>query len=84
MPDRFKCSSVTVPAIAVVLMLGLGIPVGAQLSVRIGLPSVRIGINVPYYPNLVPIPGYPVYYDPGLDSNLFFYDGLYWVYVQDQ
>ncbi|MGB8376875.1 MAG: hypothetical protein WCE70_00180, partial [Rhodanobacteraceae bacterium] len=35
------------------------------------------------YPRLVAIPGYPVYYDPRADSNYFFYDGLYWVYQDD-
>src|SRR6267378_3174528 len=45
--------------------------------------SVSIGINLPVYPNLVPVPGYPVYYAPQLDSNYFFYDGMYWVFQGD-
>jgi hypothetical protein len=40
--------------------------------------GVSIGINLGAYPRLVPVPGYPVYYAPGVDSNYFFYDGLYW------
>jgi hypothetical protein len=55
----------------------------AQVSVGIGLPNVSIGINLPLYPELERVPGYPVYYAPGLDSNYFFYDGLYWVYQDD-
>lgn len=55
----------------------------AQVSIGIGLPHVSIGINLPLYPELVPVPGYPVYYAPRLDSNYFFYDGMYWVYVDD-
>ena len=57
----------------------------AQVSVGvgIGLPGVSIGINVPAYPELVVVPGYPVYYAPRLHSNYFFYDGMYWVYVDD-
>jgi hypothetical protein len=55
----------------------------AQVSVNIGLPGVSIGISQPSYPDLVPVPGYPVYYDPQADSNYFFYDGMYWVYQQD-
>jgi hypothetical protein len=55
----------------------------AQVSIGIGLPHVTIGINLPVYPELVPVPGYPVYYAPRLDSNYFFYDGLYWVYLDD-
>jgi hypothetical protein len=55
----------------------------AQVSVGIGLPSVSIGFNVPTYPTLVAVPGYPVYYAPQLNSNYFFYDGMYWVYERD-
>ena len=65
------------------LLFGFSSLATAQVSIGIGLPSVSIGINVPLYPNLVPVPGYPVYYDPRQHSNLFFYDGLYWVYSQD-
>lgn len=55
----------------------------AQLSIGIGLPGVSIGINLPLYPELVRVPGYPVYYAPQLNSNFFFYDGMYWVYEND-
>jgi len=56
----------------------------AQVSVGIGSPGVSIGIDVPVYPELVPVPGYPVYYAPQLNSNYFFYDGMYWVYQRDR
>jgi hypothetical protein len=46
----------------------------AQVSVQIGLPSVSIGVNQAAYPEMVPVPGYPVYYAPRGDSNYFFYD----------
>ena len=55
----------------------------AQVSVGIGMPGVSIGINLPAYPQLVRVPGYPVYYAPQMNSNYFFYDGLYWVYQRD-
>jgi hypothetical protein len=55
----------------------------AQVSIGIGLPGVSIGINVPVYPQLVRVPAYPVYYAPRVSSNYFFYDGMYWVYQQD-
>src|SRR5512141_442596 len=55
----------------------------AQVSVSIGLPGVSIGINLPVYPQLVRVPGYPVYYAPAVSSNYFFYDGMYWVYEGD-
>ncbi len=55
----------------------------AQLSIGIGFPHVSIGINLPVYPELVAVPGYPVYYAPQLEANFFFYDGMYWVYQDD-
>ena len=60
-------------------------PARADVHVGIGIsvPGVSIGINMPAYPRLVRIPGYPVYYDPRVDLNFFFYDGLYWVFVGD-
>ncbi|MDR3411993.1 MAG: hypothetical protein P4L87_13795 [Formivibrio sp.] len=58
-------------------------PAMAQVSIGIGLPNVSIGVHLGTYPKLVPVPGYPVYYAPNLDSNYFFYDGLYWVYLDD-
>jgi hypothetical protein len=58
-------------------------PATAQVSIGIGLPNVSIGINVPLYPEMEAVPGYPVYYAPGMSSNYFFYDGMYWVYQGD-
>ncbi len=55
----------------------------AELSIGVGLPGLSIGINLPFFPELVPVPGYPVYYAPQLNSNYFFYDGMYWVYQDD-
>jgi hypothetical protein len=45
--------------------------------------SVSIGINLPVYPQLHRVPGYPVYYAPEAPGNFFFYDGLYWVFEDD-
>lgn len=58
--------------------LGVGIGVG------VALPGIRIGINVPTFPELVQVPGHPVYYDPRASSNYFFADGLYWVLSDDR
>jgi hypothetical protein len=59
----------------------------AKADVNVGVvfntPGVSIGINVPAYPRLVRIPGYPVYYDPYVRGNYFFYDGLYWAFYGD-
>lgn len=65
-----------------VLLVLLYSPAQAQVSIRIWTPNLSIGINVPSYPHLVVIPGYPVYYAPGLHANYFFYDGLYWVFYE--
>ena len=54
-----------------------------QLSISVGSPGVSIGFVMSTYPALVRIPGYPVYYDPRVDSNYFFYDGLYWIFLGD-
>ena len=61
------------------LLMALTSATAAEASV-----NVSIGINIPTYPRLVAVPGYPVYYAPGLDTNYFFYDGLYWVFDGDQ
>ncbi|HZV83183.1 MAG TPA: hypothetical protein VFF53_13550 [Geobacteraceae bacterium] len=58
-------------------------PASAQVSIGIGLPHVSIGINLPVFPELVPVPGYPVYYAPRVNANYFFYDGMYWVFLDD-
>ncbi len=57
----------------------------AQVSVGVGIqvPGVSIGVDVPAFPDLVPMPGCPVYYAPGVNANFFYYDGLYWVYQAD-
>jgi hypothetical protein len=60
------------------MFLGGALPAAAQVSF-----GVSIGINLPVYPQLQPVPGYPVYYAPQVASNYFFYDGLYWVYASD-
>ena len=49
----------------------------------IGVPSIDIGIHLPALPALTLVPGSPVYYAPSVDGNFFFYDGMYWVYQND-
>jgi hypothetical protein len=65
------------------MMLCAAIPATAQVSIGFGSPHVSIGINLSLFPELVPVPGYPVYYAPQVNSNYFFYDGLYWVFQGD-
>ncbi len=64
--------------LAFTLLLAPVAPARAQVSV-----GLSIGIHVPVYPELVLVPGTPVYYAPRADLNYFFYDGLYWVLAQD-
>ena len=42
-----------------------------------------IDVDLPAYPEMQPVPDSPVYYAPDVDSNYFFYDGLYWDYYND-
>ncbi len=65
------------------MLLWAGSPAVAQVSIGVSLPGVSIGINMPMYPQFVRVPNYPVYYAPQLQANFFFYDGMYWVYQQD-
>jgi hypothetical protein len=58
------------------MLLGSGAPAMAQVS-------VSIGINLSSYPQMARVSGYPVYYASGVNSNLFFYDGMYWAYQGD-
>jgi hypothetical protein len=57
--------------------------VAVSIGIGIGTPHASIGIHVGDYPRLVAVPGYPVYYAPRLQANFFFYDGLYWVFEDD-
>ncbi len=59
-------------------------PAAAQVNVEIAIPGVNIGIYQPVYPELVLVPGYPVYYAPQARANTFFYDGYYWVFHEDR
>jgi len=52
-------------------------------SATAAFAEVSIGVNISLFPDLVRVPGYPVYYAPRLGVNFFFYDGLYWVYEDD-
>jgi hypothetical protein len=70
-------------AVVLSLLLWAATPAAAQVSIGVSMPGVSIGINMPVYPQLVRVPNYPVYYAPRLRTNFFFYDGMYWVYQQD-
>jgi hypothetical protein len=80
---RFAGPALRGSAVALAVLLWAGSPALAQVSIGIATPGVSIGINLPVYPSLVRVPGYPVYYAPGMRTNFFFYDGMYWVYQQD-
>ncbi|MDB6061962.1 MAG: hypothetical protein JWM78_2065 [Verrucomicrobiaceae bacterium] len=60
--------------IAACLLVGIANPAHAR---------VNVDINLSLFPDLVAVPGYPVYYAPQVDRNYFFYDGRYWVYEDD-
>ena len=69
--------------LGIFLMIGLAAPAVAQVSIGFGVPGLSIGVNLGGYPDLERVPGYPVYYAPRADSNVFFYDGAYWAYARD-
>ncbi len=69
--------------LALWLLLGCITPAFAQLSINFSLPGASIGINLGGFPTFQRVPGYPVYYAPKVNSNYFFYDGLYWIYQRD-
>jgi hypothetical protein len=80
-PGRWVGAVLVLSALSGLLLAAL--PAQAQISFGVSLPGVQIGINVPVYPRLVRVPGYPVYYDPQADNNYFFYEGQYWVFRDD-
>ncbi|MGA7180514.1 MAG: hypothetical protein WBX11_13130 [Thiobacillaceae bacterium] len=71
----------------VIIALGMLLSAGACSTAQVGNdipePGTGIGINLPAYPELDAVPGYPVYYAPQVDANYFFYDGTYWLYQDD-
>ena len=54
------------------------------VNIFIGEPRQDIAVRFTAFPEFVRVPGYPVYYAPKARSNVFFYDGLYWVYHGDR
>ena len=62
--------------------IAMAMLIGAPLAAASDV-SFSIGINVPMYPQFVRVPEYPVYYAPQAGINLFFYDGMYWAYQND-
>lgn len=58
--------------------------VGVGVGVTVTTPGLSIGFGVPAYPQLVPMPGLPVYWDPTAQGNYFYSDGLYWVLAGDR
>jgi hypothetical protein len=66
--------------LTVCMLLGMATPVAAHADLDFNTPGISIGINVPLHPRLVLVPGYPVYYAPNSDLNLFYYNGQYWLF----
>jgi len=73
------------PMLLLALLLApvVALPATAQVNIAIGAPSIDIGIHFPALPSLTVVPGTPVYYAPSVDTNFFFYDGMYWVLKDD-
>jgi hypothetical protein len=72
------------PLLLLLATMAYAQPAAAQVSIGINAPGFSIGINLPVYPELEVVPGYPVYYAPNVNGDYFFYDGFYWVFnVED-
>ncbi len=72
----------TILALVFVSMTSAGALVVAPATAQAQI-GVHIGVDIPVFPRLVVVPGYPVYYAPDLRANYFFYDGLFWVFNVD-
>ena len=62
--------------LALLLLLAMALPAAAQ-------EYYDIDVDLPAYPDMQQVPESPVYYAPYVDSNYFFYDGLYWDFCND-
>lgn len=64
------------------MLLGTALPAAAQAETGFHRAdfSIGIGVGLPAYPNMIPVPGYPVYYAPAVHANLFYYQGQYWLF----
>ncbi len=83
--DAVKSAMRRALLISAVLLTPLTLaPAAAQVSIEVAIPGARIGIVQPFYPELLPVPGYPVYYAPQVRTNYFFYDGFYWVFHDER
>ena len=70
---------VKVPIVALLVAASLAVPVSARSQVSV---QVNIGQPPPVIvarPVLVPVNASPVYYAPSYGSDLFFYDGRYYI-----
>jgi hypothetical protein len=68
------------------VLLGMLLSIPACIAPPVRMEVERSGANsnidieLQAYPQFAAVPGYPAYYASQLDANLFFYDGMYWVY----
>ena len=52
----------------------------AMVVLFTSLASARVSINIQVQPQLVPVPGLPVYYAPALPHNYFSYGAQYYLF----
>jgi hypothetical protein len=74
---RWIGTTVIATALAAACLASAG-PAAAGMNVNIGIevPLPVIVVSAP--PAVVVIPGTPVYYAPGLQADIFFYQGFWW------
>jgi hypothetical protein len=61
-------------ALVLLMLLGVATSTPAQIN---------ISIDISLFPELVPVPNYPVYYALRRNANYFFCDGMYWIFQDD-
>lgn len=64
------------------LLLAAPALAGVSINVGLGIPIPVPVVVVPAPPQVVVIPGTPVYYAPGLNVDVFFYSGYWWTPYQ--
>jgi len=66
------------------LLLGPATAPSAQPYISVESSVMTAGNIQVAHPEFVLVPDHPVYYAPRLQVNLFYYDGLYWMYHDDR
>lgn len=73
-----RCMTAIVSGLAM-WVLGAAPAAADSVSIGVSTPDVSFSLNVGSRPQLVAVPGLPVYHAPSVQHNYFFYSGHYYV-----